>query len=123
MADDPLSHYVRARGNFARAEQDLDRYAARVQAIARRFTQDPRRFGFAGFKPSLPGEVVAASRARRAGRSDIVPAHEWPTAEQIQQAVVAWHAAREAVAAAYAAIPRSQRAAVVPPEETQWVTS
>jgi hypothetical protein len=119
MADDPLSNYVRARGAFARAEQELDRYAARVRGIAQRFTDDPRRFGFAGVKPALPDDLVSASRARRGGRSDVVPAHEWPAAAEIQQAVVSWHAARAAVAAAYDAIPRPQRGAVVPPDGVQ----
>jgi len=119
MTDDPLSAYVRARAAFARAERELERYAARVRGIARRFTDDPRRFGFAGVKPALPEDLVSASRAPRGGRSDIVPAHEWPAAEQIQQAVVSWHAARAAVAAAYDAIPRDQRNAVVPPDDAR----
>ena len=115
MADDPLSNYVRARAAFAGAEQDLDRTVARVQGITHRFAQNPRRFGFSGLTPALPPEILAAKRAPWGERTDIVPAREWPGAEQIQQAVVRWHAARAAVEAAYDAIPKAQRGAVVPP--------
>jgi len=116
MADDAFSNYVRARAAFARAEQDLDRAAPRVHDIARKFAQDPRRFGFARIAPALPADVLAAVRSPSFDRPDMVPAHDWPSAAEIQQPVVSWHGARAAVEAAYRAIPKAQRDAVAPPQ-------
>lgn len=115
MVDDPFSKYVQARVAFAMAEQELDRTVTRVRDITRRLTDNPRRFGFAGIKPALPPEVLAARRGQWGERPDIVAAHEWPTAEAIQQAVARWHQSRVALAAAYDAIPKAQRGAVVAP--------
>jgi hypothetical protein len=112
-ADDAVTTYARARAAFARAEQELDHYAAGVLGIARAFVQDPRHFGFSGIEPKLPPEVLAAKRSL--GGPDIRPAREWPTAQEIQEAVARWHGARAAVEAAYEAIPRALRDAVVPP--------
>jgi hypothetical protein len=117
MTDDPVAAYARARAAYALAERDLMRHVYDVQEVSNRLLRNPRYFAFAGIRPPAPAALAARIRSRNFDRPDIMPAAKWPSAETIQQTIVTWHAAREALDAAYAAIPNAQREAVVEPPE------
>ena len=102
-------NYIAKRKEFEQAQKDRDQIIGKVVAVAAGLQSHPDKFNFSNIPGGFPPEVIM-NRA-----SPSVDGNRWPTATEIQNALVQWHQSRQAMFNAWEAIPREDRSAFQPP--------
>ena len=101
--------YLEARAAFARSSAEMDGVANTLQEVGVGLREHRSKFHFSNVPTGLPMEAVMNPR------SPTVDANRWLTADQIQQALARWHAARTEMTNAWSAIPRDIQPGLQPP--------
>jgi hypothetical protein len=104
---DPIRTYLDSMANLERVAANAKRLIGTVVGVASALQRDPLRFMFSNSASGLPMDV--AFKAASANAND------WPTADQIQQALAQWHHARAQVSQAWNAVPQNDRNSLRPP--------
>jgi hypothetical protein len=100
--------YFDALSTFEEAEKKASKIISIVCSVAEVLRLNPQRFFFSNSVP-MPAEVVL-------GRTSVGDANQWPSANQIQEALMQCHEALENVQNAWRAIPGEDRKKLqVPP--------
>lgn len=106
---DPVRKYLDAVRQLDAITDDLNATVATVATVAEALRTKPARFLFSDIVPELPPDVVLGHTTR-------VEGDKWPTAERIQEVLLAWHVARKQVLAAWGAVHKADQAHLRPPE-------
>jgi hypothetical protein len=110
MSRDPVGTYKNAMTNLAEATQNAERMAANVDRFAH-LLQNWRTVGLAnspGFSAEGAGPVPTTTINMR----------DWPSAQQLQNALVAWRSALQVVNSAWMAVPEHLRKGLPAPPLT-----
>jgi hypothetical protein len=105
---DPIRTYLDSVNNLERVAADAKRMISVVVGVASALQQNPLRVMFSNAAIGMPMDVAF-------GRSATANARDWPTADQIQQALAQWHHARAQVSQAWNTVPPNDRNSLRPP--------
>jgi hypothetical protein len=105
----PADAYLAARAEFEVVHTQLMDIATAIDSVAAALRSAPGAVMFSNLPGGRPPETP------RGGRSKSFDARQWPSAEQIQRLLISWHAARDKMMAAWAAISDPVRAGLQPP--------
>jgi len=105
---DATNSYLNARAEFARADAKIDALASIVEAVKIGLTLQRAHFMFSNAGP-MPASVGLNPRHHR------VPKEDWPTVEQMQNALGEWHRALDAMNQAWDQVSPDVRDGLQPP--------
>ncbi|HWD26746.1 MAG TPA: hypothetical protein VG387_06255 [Rhizomicrobium sp.] len=107
-----MQEYAQKKAAFERATAERTQLLGRTHEIVTAMMKAPDQFHFSSCQSAYGGFPPGVAM----GRGTSVPASEWPTAQQIQDVLVRWHAAREDAMNAWRALPKDEQSAMQPPE-------
>ena len=107
---EPTKDYLDSVAELKRAVKNASDVVGIVVAVGRALQKDPLNFAFTNLNVPLPPGVGGKEGAS-------ADAAKWPTAEQIQQALAGWHAARELARRAWNDVPDVRRRSLTPPPD------
>ena len=102
--------YLDAKTVFERADRAITALSARLAKVSAALEHTRGFFAFSNVEGSgFPPETVM-------GRQSVSDdGNTWPSAKTINQALMDWHGAKQAMETAWAAIPQERKAGLVPP--------
>jgi len=106
---DPVRKYLDATRQLDEISDELNTVVSVVVTVAEALKTKPARFIFSDVAPDLPPEIVLGHATR-------VEGDKWPTAERIQELLLAWHNARKQVLTAWASVHKADQAHLRSPE-------
>ncbi len=107
---DPATDYAIALRKVTDAEDKVEAIVKRLAGVLETLHKDWRRVIVTNIsEPTYPNELTTVRGTPR------INAREYPTADQLHQALAGWHAARKAARQAYDAVPADQRAGLPSP--------
>jgi hypothetical protein len=101
--------YLAARAEFEVLHNQLTDLSTAMASVAAALRSNPGEFMFSNIPGGLPPATPMG------GRSKSFDGRQWPSAEQIQQLLIRWHAARGKMMGAWADVPVEGRAGLQPP--------
>jgi hypothetical protein len=104
---DPIRAYIDSQSNRDRVAGIAKRYVSTIVQVAAALQRNPLGVMFSNTTTGMP-MTVATDRP-------IASAGDWPTAEQIQQALAQWHHANQQVLQAWNAVPQADKSSLKPP--------
>ena len=107
---DNVRSYLDARKRYDLAARQASDVINVVQEVAGHLTSSPLAFMFSNTAQAMP-EVGLSMRSKS------VDANKWPTAAQIQAALVALHQAKSDLSVDWTALPQDDRSGMVPPPD------
>lgn len=108
MSTDPIRAYLDARNNLEQAAQRAERMVGIILGAAIKL-RDWKRVMVSNANVGFPAEIALTTQ-------NSIRADEWPTAQQLAEALAQWHQARSAARSAWSAVPSSDRPGIQPPE-------
>jgi|SRR5579871_502604 len=110
MPDDAIRRYLEARKQYETAAAQLSKLIAVIQDVAGCLTNEPMNFMFTNAQ-GMPAEVSLSARAKTANAND------WPSATQIQAALVTAHETKQSLSLAWQAVSPDDRSGMIPPPD------
>jgi hypothetical protein len=111
MSESAIAAYQTAIGQLQAAQKQVEQYVRIIEHAAGLLNRD-------GWKTAMMSNVQGGFPAEIAfSRREGINGSDWPTAQQLADALVAWHNAKQAVKNAYQAIHASERSVVQPPDK------
>jgi hypothetical protein len=108
MATDPIREYLDARARLDNQTR-LTEAVVKIVRDGANALSEWRRAVVANVSGGFPAELVMNER------SPTINGHEWPSAQQIADALGAWHSAHWAMRSAWDRVPSELRGGLVPP--------
>lgn len=106
MSFDPVSTYQEALHNFTVATHRAEACVNTITDVADKL-QDWKSVCVSNTSIGFPGRVASSGIS--------IDARDWPTAEQLAQALSSWHTTRNAAHNAWQMIPADRRLGLQPP--------
>jgi len=100
---DAIRSYLDAQEKYENVSNDLANIVNILESVSKNIKQNPGGFSFSNTKCGLPPSAIFATM----GNS--INANDWKSAEEIQQLLSQWHAARDSVRNAWNAVPVQDR--------------
>ncbi len=105
---DIVNDYLEARAAFATASKKVDDLAGKAQAVASALARERGNFMFSN-SGAMPMEVGLNPRHKS------MNAHDWPSADQIQDALREWHETKSRMTDMWMGIPTDIQGGLQPP--------
>lgn len=108
-SEDPIAKYQDALSALDAAERAAQTVVGIVIDVGNKLARNWKRVTVANADPPIPFPVGAVT--------DSVNASTWPTAQELGQAMAAWHTARHEARNAWSAIPAERRVGIQGPPD------
>lgn len=112
MSQDDVQKYIEAKAKFEAAHAALDKINNQLAHVSSALTRFRGNFMFSNSSIGLPADVALNPRHESAN------ARDWPTPDQINQALADWHAGKSGVNGAWSALSDDERGALQPPPKS-----
>lgn len=109
MSQKTVQKYIEEKARFTSSDKAIDKIAYLLRGVSVDLISYRDNFMFSNSSVGLPAEVTFNASHKNAN------ARDWPTPDQINQALGEWHAASSSVNGAWHALSEDERSALKPP--------